>query len=187
MVAHSLAGAVALAFALDYPERVASMVLLAPVSHPWGTGISKIYDLTATPVIGQLFARTIVLPIAWPFLDKFAGLVFAPQPLPPNYVDAAAVALVLRPAEFIANAKDVSHLLDAVAGQYRRYGEIAAPTVIIAGDKDTNVSPQIHSQTLAKELQHGKLIMLPGVGHAVQHAAADLIVSEIDRLAQASR
>jgi pimeloyl-ACP methyl ester carboxylesterase len=187
IVAHSFAGAVALGLALDFPERVASLVLLAPVSHPWSTGISSIYTLTAAPVIGELFARTLVLPVAFPFLDTFAGAVFAPQPLPPDYVKKSAAALVLRPSEFIANAKDVAALLDGVTAQYRRYGEIEAPAVIIAGDRDTIVSPQIHSQALAKELPHAKLIMLPGVGHAVQHVAADLVISEIDRLAQVGR
>jgi pimeloyl-ACP methyl ester carboxylesterase len=187
IVAHSFAGAVALGLALDHPARVASLVLLAPVSHPWSTGISSIYSLTAAPGIGQLFARTLVLPIAFPFLDTFAGVVFAPQPLPSNYVRDTAAALVLRPAEFFANAKDVAGLLDGVTAQYRRYGEIAAHAVIIAGDRDTIVSPRIHAQALAAQLPHAKLVMLPGVGHAVQHVAADLVSAEIDRLSQAAR
>lgn len=187
VVAHSLAGAIALALALDHPEHVAGLVLLAPVSHPWNTGIAQVFRIATASVIGDVFARTIVLPVGYPLLDKFAGEVFAPQPLPPDYIRRSAAAMVLRPSEFIANSEDVAQLLDGVTAQYQRYGEITVPAVIIAGDKDTNVSPQIHAQTLARELPHAKLIMVPGVGHAVQHAAADLIVSEIDRLAQTAR
>lgn len=187
IVGHSFAGAVVTAFALAYPDRVAGLMLLAPVSHPWSTGISWAYTLTATPVIGPLFARTIVLPLAFPFLDAFAGVVFAPQPMPANYVRDSAAALVLRPSEFIANAKDVERLLDSVTRQSPRYGEISAPTVIVTGERDTIVSPQIHSRALAAQLPNAKLLLLPGVGHAVQHVAADLIVSEIDRLAALAR
>ena len=182
VVGHSFAGAVALAYALAFPERLAALVLLAPVSHPWSTGIAWFYSLTATPVIGELFARTIVLPVSFPFLDRFAAAVFAPQPMPDTYVRDTATALVLRPAEFVANAKDVAALLDSVQRQALRYGEISAPTVIVTGDRDTIVSPDIHSRTLAKQVPQAKLIMLPGVGHAVQHVAADIVEREIDLL-----
>jgi len=183
IVGHSWAGAVATAYALAYPDRVAGLVLLAPVSHPWSTGIAWVYTLTTAPVIGQVFARTVALPAGFPFLDTLARVVFAPQPIAADYVRRAAIALILRPAEFIANANDVARLLESVKAQAPRYGEIAAPTVIITGDRDTIVSPVIHSKALAAQLPHAKLIMLPGVGHAVQHVAADLIVAEIDRLA----
>jgi pimeloyl-ACP methyl ester carboxylesterase len=87
---------------------------------------------------------------------------------------------------FVANAKDVAQLLDSVTRQAPRYREIVAPTVIVTGDRDTIVSPEIHSRALAATLRHAKLIVLPGVGHAVQHVAAELIASEIDRLALSS-
>lgn len=186
IVGHSFAGAVALAYALAFPDRVAGLTLLAPVSHPWPTGIAWFYSLTSAPVIGEIFARTVVLPLSFPFLDTFARLIFAPQPMPQGYVRDTAAALVLRPSEFVANAQDVARLLAGVTAQALRYGEIAARTVIITGDADTIVSPTIHSKALAATLPHAKLILLPGVGHAVQHVAADLVIAEIDRLALSS-
>ena len=68
--------------------------------------------------------------------------------------------------------------------QSPRYGEIAAPTVIVTGDRDTIVSPTIHSRALAATLPHAKLIVLPGVGHVVQHVAAELVAES--RLARES-
>lgn len=82
IVGHSFAGAVVTAFALAYPERVTGLVLLAPATHPWPGGIAWFYTLTATPVIGPLFARTLALPAAFPFLDALCRTVFAPQPMP---------------------------------------------------------------------------------------------------------
>ena len=187
IVGHSFAGAVVTAFALNYPDRVAGLVLLAPVTHPWLGGIAWFYSMTATPLIGPLFARTIALPVAFPFLEIFARTVFAPQPMPEDYVSRSALALLLRPSAFIANARDVEQLRESVVRQSPRYGEITATTVIISGDQDTIVSTDIHSRALAATLPHAKLIVLPGVGHAVQHVAADLVLAEIGRLADGAR
>src|SRR3954452_8711296 len=63
IVAHSFAGAVATALALDHPAQIAGLVLLAPVSHPWSTGIAWYYTAAATRFIGPLFAWTLALPV----------------------------------------------------------------------------------------------------------------------------
>jgi pimeloyl-ACP methyl ester carboxylesterase len=183
IVGYSWSGALATAFALAFPDRVAALVLLAPVTHPWPGGIAWYYGLTSMPVAGPLFARTIVLPAAFLFIDAFARGLFMPQAMSETYVHNAAIPLVLRPREFIANARDVATLKESVTRQSPRYAEITAPTIIITGDRDTIVSPEIHSKALAATLVHAKLIVLPGIGHAVQHVAADVIAAEIDRLA----
>jgi len=146
VIGHSFAGAIVTAFALDFPDRVAALVLLAPVTHLWPGGIAWFYTLASAPVIGPLFARTIVLPMAFPLLRTLASAVFAPQPMPPDYVRHSALALLLRPVAFVANARDVARLKESVTRQSPRYAEIRAPTVIITGDRDTIVSPDIHSQ-----------------------------------------
>lgn len=182
VIGHSFAGAIVTAFALTFPQRVAGLVLLAPATHPWPGGIAWVYTLASTPVIGPLFARTIVLPAGLLFLDAGSRSVFAPQPMPEGYVERSALALLLRPSTFVANARDVARLMESVVRQSPRYGEITAPTVIITGDRDTIVSPEIHSRALATTLPNAKLIVLPGVGHAVQHVAADLVIAETERL-----
>src|ERR1044072_8246427 len=145
VIGHSFAGAIVTAFALAFPERVAGLVLLAPVTHPWPGGIAWFYSLASTPVIGPLFARTVVLPIAFPFLQTAARSVFAPQPMPEDYVRRSALALLLRPSVFVANARDVARLKESVTRQSPRYGEIAAPIVIVTGDRDKILAADISS------------------------------------------
>jgi pimeloyl-ACP methyl ester carboxylesterase len=70
----------------------------------------------------------------------------------------------------------------AVAEQAPRYADIAVPTVVITGDVDKTVSPNRHSRPLAAAVPGAKLIVLPGVGHMVQHAAPDLAISEIEAM-----
>jgi len=62
IVAHSFAGTIATALALDAPERVAGLVLIAPVLHPWSTGTSWYYNAAAAPYLGPLFTWTLALP-----------------------------------------------------------------------------------------------------------------------------
>ena len=179
VVAHSWGGALALALAVDHPERVAGLVLLAPVSHPWTGGISWYYRITAAPFIGWLFAHTFALPFGTLLLDPTIRAVFAPQPAPPDYVERAAIRMVLRPAPFLANAQDVADLKRNVTAQAPRYGEITVPTVIITGDRDRTVWPNIHSRALAATLADVRLEMLPGIGHMVHYAAPDRVLAAV--------
>jgi pimeloyl-ACP methyl ester carboxylesterase len=183
LVGVSWSGALATNYALTFPERVAGLVLLAPVSHPWPGGIAWNYRLASTPVLGPLFVRTVLMPLAFPMMDGLVRAAFAPQAMPDRYPERAALPLALRPNDFLANARDVADLKANVTLQAHRYGEIRIPAVIIAGDHDTTVSPDIHSKALAAAMPNARLIILPGVGHIIHHAQAELVIGEIDAIA----
>jgi pimeloyl-ACP methyl ester carboxylesterase len=183
LVVHSWAGALGARMALDYPDRVAGLVMLAPVTHPWPGGVGWYNRIVATPVIGPLLAYTITLPLGYFLTEAGARSVFLPQDMPPDFVTKTATRLLLRPREFLANARDLVTLKEAVREQAPRYADIRAPTVVITGDADDTVSPDIHSRSFAATVPNAKLIVLPNVGHMVQDAATDLVVSEIDVMA----
>jgi len=186
VVGHSWSGALATAFALDYPERTAGLVLIAPVTHPWPGGIAWYYSLSTTPIIGPLFAHTMELPLGLILIDGASKAAFAPQRRPDDYVGRAAISLVLRPSEFLANARDVADLKDFVTAQAPRYHDLRTPTVIITGDRDTTVSPRIHAQAIAAAIPNGRLIVLEGIGHMPQYARPDVVVGVIEQLAAAA-
>src|ERR1700744_2782338 len=181
-VVHSWAGALGARMALDYPVRVAGLVMLAPVAYPWRGGVGWYNKLVTTPVIGQLLAYTITLPLGYFLTEPGARNVFLPQTMPARFVENTATPLLLRPREFLANAWDLVTLKEAVRRLAPRSGEITAPVVVIAGDADKTVWPDIHSRPFAATVPHAKLIILPGVGHMVQNAAPDLVVREIDAM-----
>jgi len=183
VVAHSWSGALALRIALDHPERVAGLVMLAPVAYPWPGGVSQYNYAVTTPVIGPLLANTAMLPLGLLLAESGSRSVFAPQAMPENFVKDSATRLLLRPREFVANAWDLVTLRAAMAEQAPRYAEIAVPLTIIAGDADKTVSTHIHSQPLARTAKNTRLIVLNGVGHMIQYAAPDLVVSEIEAMA----
>src|SRR6202035_5627150 len=100
LVVHSWAGALGARMALDYPERVAGLVMLAPVAYPWPGGVGRYNQIVAMPVIGPLLACTITLPLGAFLVKPGARSVFFPQAMPDGYVRDSATMLLLRPREF---------------------------------------------------------------------------------------
>jgi pimeloyl-ACP methyl ester carboxylesterase len=180
---HSWGGALASTFALDFPQRTAGLVLISAVTHPWPGGIAWYYNASSIPLVRTLLANTVAFPFGSLVIEAASRGVFAPAAVPADYVNRAAIKLVLRPTTFFNNARDVSLLKGFVAQQAPRYAGLCAPTVIITGDHDTTVSPDIHSRTIAKVLPNAKLIVLKDVGHMPHHAASDVVVAAIDELA----
>ncbi|HLX15694.1 MAG TPA: alpha/beta hydrolase [Bradyrhizobium sp.] len=182
LVVHSWAGALGARMALDYPARVAGLVMLAPVAYPWPGGVGWYNELVTTRLIGQLLAYTVTLPVGFFVTEQAAHNVFLPQAVPENFIRDTATRLLLRPREFLANARDLVTLKEAVTEQAPRYAEIKAPTVVISGDVDKTVSTNIHSRPFAAAVGDAKLIVLPGVGHMIQNAAPDVVIAEIEAM-----
>jgi pimeloyl-ACP methyl ester carboxylesterase len=182
-VVHSWAGALGARMALDYPQRVAGLVMLAPVAYPWPGGVGQYNRVISTPVIGPLLAYTITLPLGYFLAEPGVRGAFLPQIPPDNFVRNTATPLLLRPREFIANAHDLVTLKEAVREQATRYAEINAPVVVISGDgADKTVSTSIHSRPFAATVANAKLIVLPDVGHMVLQAAPELVIAEIEAM-----
>jgi pimeloyl-ACP methyl ester carboxylesterase len=182
IVVHSLGGAIGARMALDYPSRIAGLVMLAPVTHPWRGGVGWYNKLVTKPVIGPLLAYTITLPLGLLVTQSGARGVFLPQIMADDFVDSSATRLLLRPREFLANARDLVTLKQAVAEQTPLYADISAPVTVIAGDVDKTVSTSIHSRPFAGVVPNAKLIVLPGIGHMIQNAVPDLVASEIETM-----
>jgi pimeloyl-ACP methyl ester carboxylesterase len=171
------------AMALDYPKRVAGIVMLSPVAYPWPGGVGTFNKIVAVPVIGPLLAYTITLPLGTFLVDSGTRYVFAPQTMPDGYVDAAAVRMVLRPRVFFNNAWDLTTLKAEIVKQSPNYPEIKVPVTIVTGDADKTVSTDIHSQPFAAAGPQTKLVVLPNGGHMPQVYAADVVVAEIELMA----
>ncbi len=182
LVVHSWAGALGARMALDDPQRVAGLVMLAPVTHPWRGGVSWYNHVVTTPVIGRLLAYTVMPLLGCVLTTPGARQVFLPQIMPDDFVQDSATPLLLRPRTFLANARDLITLKSSVAAQAPRYGEIEVPTVVISGDIDNTVSIEIHSRPFAAAVPNATLIVLPGIGHMVQYAAPDIILREVEAL-----
>ena len=184
IVGHSFGGAIASTFGVLYPEKTAGLILLAPVTHPWHTGVDWHYDLGNTPVLGWLFSRTLA-PVAGHFIYPGAiKRLFLPNEMPADYKETSATKLALLPANFHSNAKDIARVHLHVEIFQNRYKEITAPTHIYHGDEDDIVSLEIHSiNGLSKDIKQSRLFILEGVGHKPDYVASEQIINSINEMA----
>lgn len=183
LVGHSWAGSLVLSYALDHPQKLDGVLALAPATHPWPGGVAWYYTVTAAPFVGELFARTLLLPLAELRMEGGTRSVFRPQTPPIDYVQLAGIPLILRPSSFRANAIDVAGLYEFVVRQSPKYSGIRVPLTVISGREDTTVWPTIHTAALEREVPGARVIVLDDVGHMPHYARPDLIKSEIDLLA----
>ena len=183
VVGHSFGGAVALRLAIDPPDNVEGLVLLAPVSHDWGGGgVAWYNNWAATPVIGAAFGQ--LLPIVGPSVAE-GGVdgTFHPNRPPDDYYENAGVALLFRPPTFRANAKDVLNLRAELAAQSTQYDDIDVPVIVFSGRKDTVIKPSLHAGKLKYQVSEFTLVDLPETGHMPHHVHGDDIADAIRRLA----
>ena len=183
VVGHSWGGTLALTFALDFPGRVAGLVLVAPATHPGLWPMKRLNALLAGP-LGWFFARTVALPFGVALIWPGSRTAFLPQTIPAGYVRRSAAMLVLRPPTLMANWADVGCLEAFLERQVQRYGTLAAPTIVLAGDCDPLVPPSRHCEKLAAAAPGVKVVVLPGFGHMLHHAAADRVVAAVEEVAK---
>lgn len=184
IIGHSFGGALAAAFALEFPQRTRGLLFLAAATHPWpGAQTSWYYKLAAMPVLGRLFVETLAWPGGMLRIKAASKGVFAPNEMPQTYIHDVAIPLVLRPAAFRANARDVHGLYAHVAEASRRYGEISVPTVVVSGNRDSVVYEEIHSLGLACDIPGAELVWVDNLGHKPEWIAPDLVVAAIEKIA----
>jgi pimeloyl-ACP methyl ester carboxylesterase len=181
---HSWSGAVVPHFGLDHTDVAGALFILSGVTHPWPGGSISWYDRLTASRVGWLFAHTLAIPIGLLLFRSAARKSFAPQPVPPGFLKKAFIPLVLRPAAFHANSRDIAVLHDAVTRQSARYGEIRLPAIVMGGDQDEIVWTDLHSRSFARDVAGAELIVLPGVGHLPQYARPERVLSAIEALAE---
>ncbi|WP_448994735.1 alpha/beta fold hydrolase [Novosphingobium sp.] len=173
VVAHSWGGAVALRLALDRPDLVSGLVLIAPVAYDWPGGVDWYNYWSANPLSGWVFNNLVAQPFAGASVRSGMAGAFAPNLPPEGWLDAARVSLAARPESLRANGEDLVAAKREILGQQARYPQIKVPVAILTGDSDRVVSPTIHSMQLAKTLPNARIDVVAGAGHLPQEIAPD--------------
>jgi pimeloyl-ACP methyl ester carboxylesterase len=178
----SYGGAAALVWALAYPEDVAGVVLVAPVSHPWPGGVRWYIAASNIPFWGWLLRRTFITLYARygarrGVLNSLRGCQSAS-----TYYQRARVPLTFRSAEFKANAQDICRLYEQLVPLQKRYSEIKVPAEVVAGTHDITVVLPIHGRKLSEEMPDCGLDVVEGGGHALHHSHLDRCLAAVARL-----
>lgn len=184
VMGHSYGGAVALALALDHPDRVAGLVVVAGASNPWEGGLGAFYAVNASAIGGASVVPAISAFAPRRQVRETVAEIFAPQSPPEGYLDGIGAGLTLRPESLRANAQQVNGLYPHIVAMSQRYGEISVPTEIVHGDADTIVPLTVHSIPLSQQITGANLTVLDGIGHMPHHAAPEAVTAAIDRAAR---
>ncbi len=185
LVGHSLGGAVALAMALDYPEKTKALALLSPLTHklPSSPQVFKPLEIRAE-WLRSLIANTLAVPLAAKTAPYALGAVFDPEPAPVDFLDRAGGALGLRPSAFITGSQDVVGVDDSITTQVARYDKLTVPGGILFGVQDAILSSTSHGDPMQ---QFGLTIeRLEGAGHMILITAPDICAAFIRRVAEAA-
>lgn len=183
IVGHSFGGAIAAALAIRHPEKVRGLVFLSPAVYPWSSGVAWYYDAARAPITGALFSAFIVPPMGFLAINRATDAVFAPNQPPAGYAEKTKALQAIRPAAFRHNAKEIAALSDWAKVASKQYRHIRAPTIIITGDLDEIVSPDIHARHLARDIPGARLIVVQNLGHKSDYVAGDLAIAAIERIA----
>jgi pimeloyl-ACP methyl ester carboxylesterase len=179
VVGHSWGGALAMIFALESPEEVSGLVLVASRAVPRADSGGALYAATRTPVMGSFLRWTVLVPLGRGLVSSGLRDAYAPDPVPPGET-AAAQALWLRPSQSEATVWDTANLQEALGTYAPRFSRIRAPVTIIVGDRDAllNESGELH-----RLLPQSKLHVLPDTGHMVPRTRPEVIAEAVRALA----
>jgi pimeloyl-ACP methyl ester carboxylesterase len=177
LVGHSWGGTLALAYALQFPEDVASLVLLAPAAYPEEDVYAAQRMLFEIPVLSDLFIRASDTFIRAE-IKRNLELAFSPDALPLEYLQVAE-SLWSRPSQVRAFMQDEYGYNPAVEALARRYDKLSVPTLIVTGDADELVKPERHAYPLHRSMEHSGLSVIPAAGHMLPHTRPEAVVKAI--------
>jgi pimeloyl-ACP methyl ester carboxylesterase len=177
VVGVSAGGAFAQLLALDYPDRVLSLVLISTSpATPGERGLpsaTERYQRFVTSATVDWSDENSVIEYLVDYARTLAGGTRA-------FDQAAIQELVRRDVERAHNiAASENHGLAAEGEMPREpLSSVAVPTLVIHGTKDP-MFPLEHGEALAREIPGARLLTLEGAGHGVERADWETIAHAI--------
>jgi pimeloyl-ACP methyl ester carboxylesterase len=167
VVGHSLGGAVALALALDRPDQVGGLALLAPLTHPMDE-VSEAFDglAIASPTARLAVAWTLATPMMMLRGEKGAQAAFAPEPVPGDFATRGGGALLARPGNFQAASAD----LNAAPADL--------PVSVLFGRDDPVLDPEAQGEAFVAAVPEADLTLIGG-GHMIPVTQPDTVADWI--------
>jgi pimeloyl-ACP methyl ester carboxylesterase len=185
LVGISMGGGIAQLVALDHPDRVASLTLIATSAGPG--------DADLPPISEELRAR-FASPTPEPvWSDREAVIDYVVEEARPYasksrpFDEAAWRDLAGRDFDRtvnIASSLTNHFVIEGGPGWRERLGEIRVPTLVLHGTEDP-LFPYGHGVALANEITGARLLPLEQTGHELPRAVWDVVVPAILRQSDA--
>ena len=182
LVGHSWGGALALAYALEFQDDVAGLVLLAPAAYESDDGVSFLTKLPALPLVGDLINFLFTPLLGASVVREDLQKAFSPDPVPKHYLHHV-LAEWTRPKKVKWYSVDDALLNTSLPKFTSRYPDIRVPVVIVTGDSDQIVPAKENAHRLYEALPHAELIVLEKTGHQIPFTRPEAVADAIDRVA----
>jgi pimeloyl-ACP methyl ester carboxylesterase len=183
VVGHSLGGAVSLALALDHPDCVGGLALVAPLTHAQEQVPAMFRRLVIrTSLVRSLVAWTLATPIGILRGPMALKEVFAPDTVVPAFALRAGGLLGLRPQAFCAASSDIVAINDVLPAYTRRYPSLNLPFGILFGEHDRLLDYRKQGETMRASCPALDLEVIDG-GHMLPMTAPDRCAALIRRIA----
>ena len=185
LVGHSMGGAISLGVALDHPDVVKALALIAPLTHvpkhvpePF-----RALDIKSN-FLRWLVAWTVATPIGIRQGKAILEAIFSPDPAPADFPTRAGGILGLRPRSFYNTSSDMRAVNLDLAAMVTRYSSLRVPVRILYGTSDEVLSHRLHGEAMKAKSSMVSLQLVPG-GHMLPITAPDLTAIFIKAAAQA--
>lgn len=180
VVGHSLGGAVALTLALDHPELVGGLALIAPAARPRPQSREDPFNPIdiAPDVLRRVLSITLATPLGLAVFDSSAAGYFAPEPLPESFRTEGGGLLSLRPVSYFSGGGDLHALRQELPALSDRYETLDMPVDVLFGVADLVTPLDWHGPFLRDTIPGATLATIEG-GHMIIYTAPRLVADWI--------
>jgi pimeloyl-ACP methyl ester carboxylesterase len=176
VVGHSLGGAVAAWLAASRPDRVASLILVAPSANR--DALVPADHLLASPLIGEaLSAAALAAAGAALAVGGLRRLMARELGVKDSYLLGWG-PLLTRPRTWRSFVAEQRMLIGELPELERRLGDIRAPTTVVAGTAD-RIVPIRSARRLAEQIPAARLVALRRTHHLVHQQRPDQLAEII--------
>ena len=185
LVGHSLGGAIALGVALDHPETVKALALVAPLTHvPKNVPAPfRALDIKSN-FFRWLVAWTVATPIGIRRGKVILDAIFSPDPAPADFPIRGGGILGLRPRSFYNTSSDMRAVNFDLGRMVTRYSSLQVPVHILYGTTDEVLDHHVHGEGMKAKSSLISVELIPG-GHMLPVTAPDLTAEFIKSAARA--
>ena len=151
--------------ALDFPEKIRGLALLAPLTMPTQAPAEVFAGLNLRRAwIRRLVSETLAIPTTIRMAEQNMAAIFGPDAVPAEYAVQGGGMLGLRPVsfrntsrDFLASGKDLGFMVKGYAG-------LQVPVSILFGRQDQVLDAAVHGEALVAKHPHITLHQIDG-GH----------------------
>jgi pimeloyl-ACP methyl ester carboxylesterase len=179
VLGHSWGAMVALSMALCEPQALRALVLASGYHTPTPRLDTLFLSTPAVPLLGTVLRHSlspVLSRLLWPLMLR---RLFGPAPVPERFRRDYPVWMALRPSQLQASAAESAMMQLQALRLRRQEGELAVPTVIVAGERDRMVRTRWQAERLHQRLPATRLHVVPGAGHMVHHTATESVMQAI--------